>query len=88
MEVVIVCIWIAHTDVYSYIYVAYIHKGFVSPLWMYSELYTPIVDMCDHAFTVCLLPHWTQVDALMDSLTGRQHLVLFCRLRGLPPEEV
>lgn len=29
-----------------------------------------------------------QVDALIDQLTGRQHLVLFSRLRGLPTAEV
>ena len=29
-----------------------------------------------------------QVDALTDPLTGRQHLILYCKLRGLPPAEV
>ena len=29
-----------------------------------------------------------QVDALIDPLTGRQHLTLYCKLRGLPPAEV
>ena len=29
-----------------------------------------------------------QVDALIDPLTGRQHLVLFSKLRGLPTKEV
>lgn len=29
-----------------------------------------------------------QVDALIDSLTGRQHLIFYSRLRGLPTVEV
>ena len=29
-----------------------------------------------------------QVDALIDPLTGRQHLTLYCKLRGLPSVEV
>ena len=29
-----------------------------------------------------------QVDALINPLTGRQHLTLYCRLRGLPSAEV
>ena len=29
-----------------------------------------------------------QVDAFLDPLTGREHLTLFCRLRGLPSSEV
>ena len=29
-----------------------------------------------------------QVDALMDNLTGRQHLIFYCRLRGLSAEHV
>ena len=29
-----------------------------------------------------------QVDALIDPLTGRQHLTLYCKLRGLPSDEV
>lgn len=29
-----------------------------------------------------------QVDALMDTLTGRQHLTFYCRLRGLAKVEV
>ena len=29
-----------------------------------------------------------QVDALIDQLTGRQHLTLFCKLRGLHSSEV
>ncbi len=29
-----------------------------------------------------------QVDALIDQLTGRQHLVFYSRLRGLPPSQV
>ena len=29
-----------------------------------------------------------QVDALIDPLTGRQHLTLYCKLRGLPQDEV
>jgi len=29
-----------------------------------------------------------QVDALIEPLTGRQHLVLYCRLRGIPKKEL
>ena len=29
-----------------------------------------------------------QVDALIDPLTGRQHLTLYCKLRGLPSDEL
>ena len=29
-----------------------------------------------------------QVDALMDHMTGRQHLTFYSRLRGLPPAQV
>ena len=29
-----------------------------------------------------------QVDALIDTLTGRQHLMFYCRLRGLPAAQV
>lgn len=29
-----------------------------------------------------------QVDALIDPLTGRQHLTFYCRLRGLPAADV
>jgi ABC-type multidrug transport system ATPase subunit len=29
-----------------------------------------------------------QVDALIDTLTGRQHLIFYCRLRGLPAADV
>lgn len=29
-----------------------------------------------------------QVDALIDPLTGRQHLIFYCRLRGLPASQV
>lgn len=29
-----------------------------------------------------------QVDALIDTLTGRQHLTFYCRLRGLPNADV
>ena len=34
------------------------------------------------------LGYCPQVDALIDPLTGRQHLTLYCKLRGLPPAEV
>ena len=29
-----------------------------------------------------------QFDALIEPLTGRQHLVLYCRLRGIPQKEM
>ena len=29
-----------------------------------------------------------QFDALIEPLTGRQHLILFCRLRGIPKKEL
>ena len=29
-----------------------------------------------------------QFDALSDSLTGREHLVLICKLRGIPPKVI
>ena len=28
-----------------------------------------------------------QFDALFDELTAREHLLLYCRLRGIPPSE-
>ena len=47
-----------------------------------------------HSVTASLHPvqqsigYCPQVDALIDPLTGRQHLTLYSKLRGLPHSEV